>query len=100
MVVPRVLLQVLDLLAHPVAQRLVQVRDRLVEKEDCRLTDNSAGDRYALLLAVAQFRWEAVEDALQVYDSAAPLDTLLDLGLSDVAHRSGNAMFSYTVRCG
>ena len=54
-VTPRLALQAADLAAHGEAEAGVEIRQRLVEKEELRLLDQGAGERDALLLAARHF---------------------------------------------
>ena len=73
------LLDARDLRARLDAQLRVEVRERLVHQEGCRLAHDRAAERDALPLAAGQRSRLAVEEALEVEDLRCLLDPPLDL---------------------
>ena len=61
-------LQTLELQLHLLAQLEVQGTQRLVQQQDLRLVDQTAGDGHALLLAAGHLADAAALEALQAHD--------------------------------
>ena len=79
LVVPSAQVEVLDLGAHPGAERGVEVAERLVEKEDERLLDQRPPERDALLLAARQLGRLAVQQVPDVEHLGHGGDPRVDL---------------------
>ena len=61
-------LQLLDLKAHLLAQIRIQIRKRLIQKEESRLADQCTGQRNTLLLSAGQLRRQTLLKALHADD--------------------------------
>ena len=78
------LMNLFDLHPHLDAQFGVQVRQRLVEQKDLRVTDDRAAHRDTLTLTARQLLWPPVEQVRDVEDTRCVLDPLFDLRLREL----------------
>src|SRR5689334_14598502 len=84
--VVELVVQAPDLEAHLAAQVGVEVRERLVEKEDLGRGRQRAGERHALLLAAGKLRGVALRQLRELGRGERPVGALLALGRLDAAH--------------
>ena len=71
--------------SHRRAELSVEVRQRLVEKEDLRVTDDSTTERDTLLLTAGQSLRLSVEQVSDIEDTSGLFDLSLDLFLRHLA---------------
>ena len=81
------LLEIADLLAHRAAKARVEVRERLVEKQNIGFEDQRTGQRDALLLPAGHLGRQAVAEALEAHGGQCFLGFLVGVGLR---HAAGN----------
>ena len=78
-------MQAADLETHLLAQRGVQIGQRLVQQQHGGPDHDRAGQRHPLLLAAGEFGRIAVGQMAHVHDFQHLADAALDLGLGDLA---------------
>ena len=93
-------LQRFELAAHALAQLGVEIGQRLVEQEDCRLDHQGSRQCHALLLAARKLARVAALQALQADRRQHAANPLRDLAAASLASRSPKATFSNTDMCG
>ena len=94
------LLQVAQFAPHLHAQLGVEVRQRLVEKQDLRLDRDGARERDALLLAAGELRRAAVRKIGEADQFERRRDPALDLGARQLRSSRPKATLRATVMCG
>ena len=80
------LMKALDLDAHVDAKLCVEVRERLVEQEDARLSNQRATHRHALALAAGELARPAIQKMLDLQRLGDLRHRLVALGLRHAAH--------------
>ena len=96
-------LQPLQFETHPLAQLCIQIRERLVEQEQCRLHHQRACERQALLLPSGELRRLALGQFAKLHGVEHAHDAVADVrarGEGPPRTCKGNAAFSKTVMCG
>ena len=93
-------LQPSDLGAHLAAELGIQVRQRLIEEERIRLSDDRAAHRDTLPLPAGEVGRLTFQVLGQLQDVSCLIDQLFTSASGVSFSRSGNAMFSNTLRCG
>src|SRR6267142_6210387 len=80
-----------DLGAHLEAQARIEVGERLVHQHERRLDHDSAGDRYALLLAAGELARQLLLVTGELHHPQRLVDAALDLGARHAAHAQAEA---------
>ena len=94
------LLVAADLDLHLAPELAVEIGERLVEQQQRRPRDQAARQRHALLLAARELVRIALLEALEAQQIEHPGELLRCSARLRPCMRSGNTMFSATVRCG
>ena len=90
-----------QLVAQFLAQLEVEIGERLVEQHQARILDQRAGERGALLLPAGELGRPALQHRRQPQQLGHAVHARVDLGRASCrATRSGEAMFSNTVKFG